>query len=124
TGVAAQEGRDGGVVAIAIKDGIAMVVVDRAGDIRLSVADAEEQRGAEFARVFVGRVTVFDARFGSVIVVVALDVHYSRDGICAVGRGGAILQNLDAFDRRLRDRIEIDEHDARVARGVRRDTTA
>ena len=40
-----------------------------------------------------------------------LYVHDTSDRIGAVSRRCAILQNLDALDRRLRDRVKIDKHD-------------
>ena len=54
----------------------------------------------------------------------ALDVHHAGHRIRAVGGGCAILQDLNALDGRFRNRIQIDEDDAPVARRIRRHAAA
>src|SRR5947207_13357752 len=101
-----------------------MVVVDCTGDVRRSVAYSEEERGIFCARVFIGCVPVLELRLRAAIIVKALDVYHSRYRIGAVGGGRAILQDFNALDGRFRNRIQVDEDDASVARGIRRDPAA
>ena len=88
------------------------------------VSRAEKERGVEFSRVFIGRVAVLDRRLSAVIIPIAVDVYHARHRVGAVGGRRAILQDFNALDRRLRNRVQIDEDDAPVARRIRRNAAA
>ena len=68
-----------------------MIEVHRTRDLGVPIADAEEDRGAIFTRVFIQCVPILDACFGALVVMAHLDVHHARDRIRAIGGGSAIL---------------------------------
>ena len=91
-----------------------MIKIQNAGDKSVAIANSEKERRGKFARIFIERVSVIDARFRSAIIVSQLDIDHARDGVRAVNGRGTVFQNFNALDRRLRNGVEIDKSLRRV----------
>ena len=102
-----------------------MIVVDHTGDVGVSIANTKNDVGPNFARVFIQRIAISDLSLHTFVIMAQLDVDHARDRVRTVGRGGAVFQNFDAFDRRFRDRTQIEERCcSAITDRVGRDTTA
>ncbi len=92
-----------------IEDRIVMIKVNGTGDLGFIITNSEDEIGAIFSSILIERVAILDRRFRATIIVAQLNVNNTSNRVCAVGRGGTVLQNFDAVDRRARDRKQIDK---------------
>src|SRR4029079_15768881 len=86
-----------------------MIVIDHTSDVGVSIANAKDDVGSKFARVYIQRIAISHLRLHAFVIVAQLDVDYARDRVCTVGGGSAVFQNFDAFNRGFRDRTQIEE---------------
>ena len=92
------------------EDLVALVVVEHAEDVELvgaEVAPAAGQGGAVF--VLAAGLAAADGRLEAAIVAPHDDVHHAGDGVGAVDRRGAVLQDLDPLDRARGNGVQVDE---------------
>ena len=86
-----------------------MVKIQDAGDKSVAIASSKKERRGKFARIFIERISIIDARLHAAVVVPQLDIDHARDGVRAVSARGAVFQNFNALNRGLRNRVEIDK---------------
>src|SRR5262245_24114090 len=102
-----------------------MIVVDDTSDVGISIANAENDVGPEFARVFVQRVAIRDLRLHAFVIMAQLDVNDARDRVRTVGGGSAVFQNFNALDGRFRNGTQVEERGgSAITDWVRRHATA
>ena len=88
------------------------------------VAHAARQVEARHAQRAVLVEAVLDLRVQAGEVTAQDDVHHARDRLRAVDRRGAVLEDVDAVDRRDRDRVHAGQHFLEAGDAVGRDAPA
>lgn len=101
-------------VAIGRQNPVGLVVAERRGHveaIRIQVADAAQdaELGRARAAAALRRAAVAAAKLEPLEVLLGDDVHDARDGIRAVLRHSAGLDDLDAVDDVDRQRVQVEE---------------
>ena len=79
---------------------VMLVVKNIAGDTGRVVAYPKEDVPLILRCVFIERVAVLDGHLSAAIIFIEVEVHHACNRIRAVGGRSAVLQNVDALDRR------------------------
>ena len=95
----------------------AVLIAERDQDVPV-VELVPEDRVAGVVALGAVDVAVGPARFRAVEVGAGDEVDHARDRVGPVGRGGAVLQHLDAADRGHRDDIGVDDARSGLTEGV------
>ena len=97
-------------VGVGQEDLVALVVVEHAEDVELVLAEVAPAAGQGGAVVVLAAgLAAADARLEAAVVAPHDDVHHAGDGVRAVDRGGAVLQDLDPLDRAGGNGVQVDE---------------
>src|SRR5206468_12447884 len=75
--VRTQEWRHGRIPAVVREDRVALIIVHRSRNLSVAIAYAEDDVGANFAAILIGRVSILDRRFGPMVIVTHFEVHHA-----------------------------------------------